>query len=241
MFFVALPWTRSSHFCNLVFVVPILLPPNPILSFFKSSLQTNNTSEPTLLWGTGHYYCRGVINLSSPNSPLHALSCLQIKPISCELQNISGNTVIKFSSLPPCDFNFHGDEQAVSVQSRNSVFFSYQWSYLFFSIYISELNLYKFHTNYVSTIFVLNKRLVRVKFSSVIIFINVTINITLLLLLLLLWFLLLLLQSPHGAGASTAISQMRPIYIKTLDGTALHCCVTMGTQKLPAARADVVS
>jgi hypothetical protein len=38
---------------------------------------------------------------------------------------------------------------------------------------------------------------------SVIIFINITINITLLL-------LLLLLRSPHGARASTAISQMRP-------------------------------
>jgi hypothetical protein len=119
----------------------------------KSSLQTNNTSEPTLLWGTGHYYFRGVINLSLLNSPSRALSCLQIKLISCELQNISGNTVIKCSSLPPCDFNFQGVKQAVSVQSRISVFFSYQWSYLFFSIYISELNLYKFHTNYVSTIF----------------------------------------------------------------------------------------
>jgi hypothetical protein len=61
----------------------------------KSSLQTNNTSEPTLLWGTGHYYCRGVINLSSLNSPSRTLSCLQIKIISCELQNISGNTVTK--------------------------------------------------------------------------------------------------------------------------------------------------
>jgi hypothetical protein len=61
----------------------------------KSSLQTNNSSEPTLLWGTGHYYCRGVINLSSLNSPSPALSCLQIKLISCELQNILGNAVIK--------------------------------------------------------------------------------------------------------------------------------------------------
>jgi hypothetical protein len=43
------------------------------------------------------------------------------------------------------------------------------------------------------------KRLVRVKFSSVIIFISI--NVTL---------LLLLLQSSHGARASTAISQMRP-------------------------------
>jgi preprotein translocase subunit SecG len=42
--------------------------------------------------------------------------------------------------------------------------------------------------------------LARVKFQSVIIFINISINIT----------LLLLLQSPHGARASTAISQMRP-------------------------------
>jgi hypothetical protein len=61
----------------------------------KSSLQTINTSEPTLFWGTDHYYCRGVINLSSLNSPSRALSCLQIKVISCELQNISRNTVIK--------------------------------------------------------------------------------------------------------------------------------------------------
>jgi hypothetical protein len=59
--------------------------------------------------------------MSSLNSPSRALSCLQIKLISCELQNISGNTVIKFSSLPPCDFNFQGVEQAVLVQSRNSV------------------------------------------------------------------------------------------------------------------------
>jgi hypothetical protein len=42
----------------------------------KSSLQTNTASEPTLLWGTGHYYCRGVTNLSSLNSPSRALSCL---------------------------------------------------------------------------------------------------------------------------------------------------------------------
>jgi hypothetical protein len=41
------------------------------------------------------------------------------------------------------------------------------------------------------------KRLATVKFSSVIIFINIII-------------LLLLLQSPHGARASTAISQMCP-------------------------------
>jgi hypothetical protein len=41
-----------------------------------------------------------------------------------------------------------------------------------------------------------------VKIKSVI-FINITINVTLLL-------LLLLLQSPQGARASTAISQMRP-------------------------------
>jgi preprotein translocase subunit SecG len=39
-----------------------------------------------------------------------------------------------------------------------------------------------------------------VKFPSVIIVINITLNII----------LLLLLQSPHGARASTAISQMRP-------------------------------
>jgi hypothetical protein len=57
---------------------------------------------------------------------------------------------------------------------------------------------------------------VRVKLPSVIIYINITISITLLLLL------LLLLQSPHGARASTAISQMRPKYIKTLNSTALH-------------------
>jgi hypothetical protein len=37
----------------------------------------------------------GVSNLSSLNSPSRALSCLQIKLISCELQNIPGNTVIK--------------------------------------------------------------------------------------------------------------------------------------------------
>jgi hypothetical protein len=62
------------------------------------------------------------------------------------------------------------------------------------------------------------KRLVRVKFPSVIIFINITININLL--------LLLLLQSPHGARASTAISQIRP-NIKTLDSTGLHLsCVS---------------
>jgi hypothetical protein len=53
----------------------------------KSSFQTNN------------YYCRGVINLSSPSSPSGAFSCLQIKIISCELQNISGNTVIKYNLL----------------------------------------------------------------------------------------------------------------------------------------------
>jgi hypothetical protein len=58
-----------------------------------------NASEPTLLWGTGHYYCRGVINLSSLSSPSCAISCLQIKIISCELQNISGNTVIKIKSV----------------------------------------------------------------------------------------------------------------------------------------------
>jgi hypothetical protein len=66
---------------------------------FKSSLQTNNASEPTLLWGKGHYYCRGVINLSSLNLPSRALSCLQLKVISCEVQNISGNTVIKIKSV----------------------------------------------------------------------------------------------------------------------------------------------
>jgi hypothetical protein len=70
--------------------------------------------------------------MSSLNSLSRALSCLQIKIISCELQNISENTVIKIKSA--------------------------------------------------------------------VIFINITINIT----------LLLLLQSPHGARASTATSQMRP-------------------------------
>jgi hypothetical protein len=62
-------------------------------------LQRNNTCEPTLLRGTGHYYCRGVTNLSSLNSPSRALSCLRIKIISCELQNISRNTVIKNKML----------------------------------------------------------------------------------------------------------------------------------------------
>jgi hypothetical protein len=55
----------------------------------------------------------------------------------------------------------------------------------------------KLHSNYVSTIYILLiKHLFRVRFSSVIIFINITINITLL--------LLLLFESPHGARASTA-------------------------------------
>jgi hypothetical protein len=67
--------------------------------------------------------------MSSLNSPSRALSCLQIKTTSCELQNISGNSVIKVK--------------------------------------------------------------------SVVIFINITL------------LLLLLLQSPQGARASTAISQMR--------------------------------
>jgi hypothetical protein len=58
-------------------------------------IPSNNTSEQTLLWGTGHYYCRGVINVFSLSSPSRALFCLQIKIISSELQNISGNTVIK--------------------------------------------------------------------------------------------------------------------------------------------------
>jgi hypothetical protein len=97
------------------------------------TFQKNNASELTLLWGTGHYYCRGVINLSSLSSPSRALFCLQIQIILCELQNISGNIVIKIK------------------------------------------------------------------------FVVIFINITLLLLL-----LLLLLQSPHGARASTVISQMRP-------------------------------
>jgi hypothetical protein len=121
--------------CFLLYPFYCPLTPLEKAQHLKSSLQTNNTSEPTLLWGRGHYYCRVVINLSSLNSPSRALSCLQIKLFSCELQNISGNTVIKFSSLPPYDFNFQGVGQAVSVQSRNSVFFSYQWCYLFFSLY----------------------------------------------------------------------------------------------------------
>jgi hypothetical protein len=88
----------QSCFLLYPFYCPL---PHPFLfhwrkcRLLKSSLQTNNASEPTLLWGTGHYYCRGVINLSSFNSPSRALSCLQIKIISSELQNISGNTVIK--------------------------------------------------------------------------------------------------------------------------------------------------
>jgi hypothetical protein len=54
-----------------------------------------------------------------------------------------------------------------------------------------------------------------IKIKSIIIFINITLLL-----------LLLLLQSPHGARASTAISQMRP-NIKTLDSTAIVClCVT---------------
>jgi hypothetical protein len=43
----------------------------------------------------------GVINLSSLNSPLRALSCLrvQIKRFSCEPQNIAENTLIKIKSV----------------------------------------------------------------------------------------------------------------------------------------------
>jgi hypothetical protein len=37
--------------------------------------------------------------MSSLNSPSRALSRLQTKTISCELQNISGNTVIKIKSV----------------------------------------------------------------------------------------------------------------------------------------------
>jgi hypothetical protein len=37
--------------------------------------------------------------MSSLNSPSRALSCLQIQIISCELQNISGNTVIKIEAV----------------------------------------------------------------------------------------------------------------------------------------------
>jgi hypothetical protein len=92
----------QSRFLLYPFYCP--LTPHFTFSLVKASasqvtLQTNNAFEPTLLWGTGHYYCRGVINLSSLNSPSRALSCLQIKIISCELQNISGNTVIKIKSV----------------------------------------------------------------------------------------------------------------------------------------------
>jgi hypothetical protein len=109
-------FSQHSHehglpaFAILFFFVPILLPPNPTLFHWrkrrnlKSSLQTNNASEPTLLWGTGHYCCRGVINLSSLNSP--SFSCLQVKIISCELQNISGNTVIK-NKICYCYYYYH--------------------------------------------------------------------------------------------------------------------------------------
>jgi hypothetical protein len=57
-------------------MAPVIYFPGALI---YSSLQTNNTSEPTLLWGMGHYYCRGVINLSSLNSPLFHLFPVNFK------------------------------------------------------------------------------------------------------------------------------------------------------------------
>jgi hypothetical protein len=54
-------------FCFLLY--PFYCPLTPPFPFSlekapaSQEISSNNVSEPTLLWGTGHYYCRGVINL----------------------------------------------------------------------------------------------------------------------------------------------------------------------------------
>jgi hypothetical protein len=101
-FFCSTPINTVIPLLQSCFFYPFYCPLTPHFPFLlekapasQVTLQKNNASEPTLLWGTSHYYCRGVINLSSLSSPSRPLFCLQIKLISCELQNISGNTVIK--------------------------------------------------------------------------------------------------------------------------------------------------
>jgi hypothetical protein len=76
--------------CFLLYPFYCPLTPHFPLSLEKGlacqvTLQKNNASEPTLLWGTGHYYCRGVINLYSLNSPSRTLSCLQIKLVNFKI------------------------------------------------------------------------------------------------------------------------------------------------------------
>jgi hypothetical protein len=79
----------------------------------------------------------------------------------------------------------------------NTVFLLLKSRFLLYPFYCPLTPPFPFsHYLYKYNIFLI-KRLVRAKFPSVIIFINITL-------------LLLLLQSPHGARASTAISQMRP-------------------------------
>jgi hypothetical protein len=77
-----------------------------------------------------------------------------------------------------------------------------------------NLNLYKLYTNYVSTVFFLNKRLVRVKFSSVIIFINITI--------LLYYYYYYYYCNRHTVPAPQPSDAHQ--YIKTLDSAAVDPC-----------------
>jgi hypothetical protein len=96
--FVALPWTRSSRFCNLV-----LFCTHSTLSFFTGE-SFGISSHPFKQITHLSRLCFGgpviiIIGVSSLKSQSRALSCLHIKMISCELQNISGNTVIKTKSV----------------------------------------------------------------------------------------------------------------------------------------------
>jgi hypothetical protein len=98
--------------------VPILLPPNPTLSFFtgeSAGISSHPFKQITHLRRLCFEGPVSIIVGVSFNSPSRALSCLQIKIILRDLQNISGNGVIKIKSVIFINNNINNNNNNIII------------------------------------------------------------------------------------------------------------------------------